>query len=414
MMDLADPHALGLSPDRLNRIAPWMQSYVDRRRYPGASILIARHGREAYFHACGQRNIEAGLPFTRDTLVRIYSMTKPVTSVVIMTLVERGLFPLDAPVSDFIPGFKDMQALVPGATRIDQVEPCATPTVHQLLTHTAGLTYGFNTNPVSDLMREEKLDFGPGERTLEDNANRIAELPLVFAPGRHWEYSVAIDILGRIVEVVTGQTLATCFADTILDPLGMTDTAFQVPQGTGNRFAALYTPLEGDPMSVAAPDHGADTLKLSDAPEDSRYHTTKMQSGGGGLVSTIDDYMRFTEMLRRGGEGNGARILSPKTVAYMMRNHLKGDIADMGADSFAEQPMRGTGFGLGGSVVLEPGLARVPGSVGDFSWGGMASTYFWIDRANALSVVFFTQLAPSSSYPSRAELKALVHAAMMS
>lgn len=414
MMDTADPHALGFAPDRLDRIAPWMQSYVDRRRYPGASLLIARDGQEAYFHACGQRDIEAGLPFDRDTLVRIYSMTKPVTSVAIMTLIEQGLFPLETPVSDFIPAFADMQALVPGATRLDQTEPCATPTIHQLLTHTSGLTYGFNSNPVSQVMQDEDLDFSPGDRTLETVANRVAELPLVFVPGKHWEYSVGIDILGRVVEVATGKSLGAYFADTIFGPLGLTDTAFQVPAHARDRFAALYTPLDGDPMAVTASAQGADSLRLADAPGDSPYHTTQMQSGGGGLLGTIGDYMRFTEMLRRGGELDGARILSPKTVQFMMRNHLPGDIADMGADSFAEQPMRGTGFGLGGSVIRDPALARVPGSVGDFSWGGMASTFFWIDRVNALSVVFFTQLSPSSTYPSRAELKALVHGAMIS
>ncbi|MBB97142.1 MAG: serine hydrolase [Rhodobacteraceae bacterium] len=398
---------------RLDRIGTWMQSYVDRRRYPGASVLIARQGHEVFSHSCGLRNIDAGLPFDRATLARIFSMTKPVTSVAIMTLVERGLFPLDAPVSDFIPGFADMQALVPGATSIDQTAPCATPTIHQLLTHTSGLTYSFNTNLVSEVMKDEKLDFSPGTRTLDTVANRVAELPLVFAPGTRWEYSVSIDILGRVVEVVSGKTLAEYFQDEIFEPLGMSHTAFRVPPGTGDRFAALYTPLEGDPMSVAAPEHGDDPLNLSDAPGDSRYHTTQCYSGGGGLVGTIDDYMRFAEMLRRGGEAGGHRILSPRTLDFMMRNHLKGDIADMGPTSFAEQPMVGTGFGLGGSVVLDPGRARTPGTVGDFSWGGMASTYFWVDRVNQLSVVFFTQLAPSSSYPSRLELKALVHGAMV-
>ena len=412
-MDTAEPGSLGFDPARLDRLGAWMQSYVDRRRYPGCSLLIARNGREAYAHACGLRDIDAGQPFDRDTVVRIFSMTKPVTSVAVMTLIEQGLFPLDAPLSDFIPAFADMQALTPGATRIDQVEPCATPTIHQLLTHTSGLTYGFNTNLVSEVMKAEKLDFSPGERDIETIANRIAELPLVFAPGTHWEYSVAIDVLGRVVEIVTGKTLADYFAETILDPLGMTETAFRVPPAAADRFAALYTPLDGDPMSVAAPERGADTLNLSDAPADSRYHTTQCFSGGGGLVGTIDDYMRFAEMLRRGGTAGDHRILSPKTLDFMMRNHLKGDIADMGPTSFAEQPMRGTGFGLGGAVVLDPARARAPGSVGDFGWGGMASTYFWVDRALDMSVVFFTQLAPSSSYPSRAELKALVHGALV-
>lgn len=412
-MERADPTTSGFDPERLDRIGTWMQSYVDRRRFPGASVLIARDGHEIYAKTCGQRDIQAKLPFTRDTVVRIYSMTKPVTSVALMTLVERGLFALDAPVSEFLPEFTDMQALVSNADRIDQTIAAPTPTLHQLLTHTSGLTYGFNTNLVSQVMRDEKLDFGPGDRTLAQVAARVAELPLVFQPGSHWEYSVSIDIIGRVIEAVTGQSLGAYLTDQIFEPLGMTQTAFQVPPDTGDRFAALYTPLDGNPMSVHAPKAGDSPLNLSDAPQDSPYHDTPMQSGGGGLLGTIDDYMRFAEMLRRGGAARDHRILSPKTLAFMMRNHLKGDIADMGPTSFAEQPMRGTGFGLGGAVVLDPGLARTPGSVGDFAWGGMASTYFWVDPVHQISTVFFTQLAPSSSYAARSELKALVHGALL-
>lgn len=412
-MEKLDPISAGFDPGRLDRIADWMQSYVDRRRYPGASVLVARGGRAVYAHACGARDIAAGLPFERDTVARIYSMTKPVTSVAVMTLVERGLFPLEAPLSDFIPEFGDMQALVPGATRIDRTEPCATPTIHQLLTHTSGLTYGFNAGPVADAMRARKLDFGPGPDTIDTLAEKVAALPLAFAPGRRWEYSVGIDILGRVVEVTSGRLLTDFLRDEIFAPLGMDETGFRVPEDAGDRFAALYTPLAGDAMDLNSGARGDDPLRLSDAPGESPFHATQTCSGGGGLVGTIDDYMAFAEMLRRGGEGGGQRILSPKTVDFMMRNHLPGDIASMGPTSFAEQPMEGMGFGIGGAVVLDPARARTPGSVGDFAWGGMASTYFWIDRSNDLSVVFFTQLSPSSSYPARSELKALVHAAMV-
>ncbi|MGV6850398.1 MAG: serine hydrolase domain-containing protein [Marinibacterium sp.] len=412
-MDKMDPIDAGMDPARLARIDDWLESYVDRRRFAGAGVLIARGGREVAFSACGQRNIEADLPFGRDTVVRIYSMTKPIASVAVMMLIERGLFALDAPVSDFIPEFGDMQALIPGAERIDQTEPCATPTIHQLLTHTSGLTYSFNENPVAEVMREQKLDFGPGPETIDAIAERIAALPLVFPPGRAWEYSVGIDILGRVVEIASGRLLTDFLRGEIFDPLGMDQTGFRVADGTGDRFAALYTPLEGYAMDLTAARKGDDTLRLFDGPEDSPFHRTLTCSGGGGLVGTIDDYMAFAEMLRRGGEGNGLRLLSPRTVDFMMRNHLPGDIASMGPASFAEQPMDGTGFGIGGAVVLDPARARAPGSVGDFGWGGMASTYFWIDRKMDLSVVFFTQLAPSSSYPARAELKALVNGAII-
>lgn len=401
----------GFDSARLDRIADWMQTYVDARKYPGCSVLIRRGGDEVYYHDTGLRDLETGAKFTRDTVARIYSMTKPVTSVAIMMLAERGLFHLDAPVSDFIPSFAKMQALVPGATSIDQVEPCATPTLRQLLTHSSGLSYPFNPGVLARHMEAEKITFRVDEPALAQRVDDLAALPLAFKPGTKWEYSVSIDVLGRVVEVVSGKTLDQFFAEEIFAPLNMNETAFDVPQSRRDRFAALYTPLAGDPMKLN--DKGAgNTLRCVDRPEKSLFHAPSLLSGGGGLCGTIDDYMQFCEMLRRGGELGGNRLLSPLTVDFMRRNHLPGDIASMGASSFAEQPMRGMGFGLGGSVVIDPGQVGVPGSVGDFSWGGMASTGFWVDYVLDLSVVFFTQLTPSSSYPSRAQLKALVHGAI--
>ena len=412
-MQTARPEDRGFDPMRLNRVSAWMDRYVAERKFPGSSVLISRGGDEVYFYATGQRNIEAGLPFQRDTLARIYSMTKPVTSVAIMMLAELGLFHLDAPVSEFIPAFDDMQALIPGAERIDQVEAAPTPTLHNLLTHTSGLIYFFNPGVVPLAMDEARIHFRADQGDLETMVNRAAELPLAFQPGTRWEYSIAIDVLGRIVEIVSGQSLADFFQSQIFDPLGMTGTAFTVPADAGDRFASLYTPLAGDAMDLNAQKSGGDTLRLQDSAGTSPYEKTTLFSGGGGLVGTIDDYANFAEMLRRGGTCDDGRLLGPRTVDFMMRNHLPGDIASMGPKSFAEQPMEGTGFGLGGSVVLNPGRVRVPGSVGDFSWGGMASTVFWVDRQLDLSVVFFTQLSPSSSYPCRPELKALVHGALV-
>lgn len=411
-METAHPQDHGLDPVRLNRIGAWMERYVEERKFAGSSVLIAKDGKEVYFNATGLRNIEAGLPFERDTVARIYSMTKPVTTVAAMMLVERGLFHLDAPLSDFLPGFSDMSALVPGAERIDQTEPCATPTIHHLMTHTSGMSYPFNPGVLSQEMDRLKLVFGPKQGRLADMAETVAELPLAFKPGQRWEYSVSIDILGRVVEIVAGQPLDTFFRENILDPLGMSQTHFAVPDTVGNRFASLYTPLAGDAMALNAARQGGETLRLTDEPGSSPFESATMHSGGGGLIGTIDDYMSFAEMLRSGGSFDGGRILSASTLDFMMHNHLPGDIAAMGPQSFAEQPMEGMGFGLGGAVVLDPARARCPGSVGDFSWGGMASTFFWIDRAFDLSVVFFTQLSPSSSYPARAELKALVHGAI--
>ncbi len=402
----------GFDTDRLDRIAPWMQGYVDARKYPGCAVLIHRNGQEVYYADCGRRNVEDDLPFERDTVARIYSMTKPVTSVALMTLVERGLAHLDAPVSEFIPEFAKMQALISGATRLDQTEACAAPTLQQLATHTSGLSYSFNPGLVPEAMAEAKLDFGPKDGTLAEVAVKVAGLPLAFQPGTQWQYSVGIDILGRVVEVISGQSLDAYFAETVFEPLGMTETGFNVPAGIGDRFANLYTPLD-DPMALNQAKETGETLRLADEYSRSPYHTTPQRSGGGGLVGTIDDYGRFAEMLRRGGDAGGHRILSPKTLAFMMSNHLEADIAAMGPESFAEQPMTGTGFGIGGSVMLSPGRAGTPGSVGDFAWGGMASTFFWVDPVHQMTVVFFTQLSPSSSYPSRAQLRALVHGALI-
>jgi len=397
-------------PTRLDRIRPWMQRYVDERKFAGSSLLITQSGDEVFFHAAGQRDIARSLPFQRDTIARIYSMTKPVTSVAIMMLVERGLFHLDAPLSDFLPAYDNMHALIPGAGAIDQTEPCATPTLHQLMTHTSGLSYPFNAGVLPREMDEQSLIFKPEQGVLGDVADRLAALPLAFHPGTRWEYSVATDVLGRVVEVVSGKSLAQFFTDEIFAPLKMTDTGFNGPDS--DRFATLYTPLSGDAMALNAAKSGGETLRMVDEAATSPFNASSMYSGGGGLVGTIDDYMRFIEMLRRNGDCDGGRLLSRATVDFMRRNHLPGDIASMGPKSFSEQPMAGMGFGLGGSVVLEPALTCAPASVGDFSWGGMASTFFWLDRVQDLNVVFFTQLAPSSSYPARAELKALIHGSL--
>lgn len=403
----------GFDQGRLDRIGAWMDRYVSERKYAGSSVLIHRGGDEVYFNATGLRCIESDLPFVRDTVARIYSMTKPITSVAIMMLAERGLFHLDARVSDFIPSFNDMQALVPGAERIDQVEPSTAPTLHHLLTHTSGLSYPFNPGVLAQAMEERDILFKPNQGSLAAMADRVAELPLAFHPGARWEYSVSTDILGRVVEVVSGKSLGAFFADEIFAPLGMRETGFSVQPEQLDLFASLYTPLAGDAMALNSASSGGDTLRMVDQVGSSPFEGAEMHSGGGGLVGTIDDYMKFVEMLRRGGDCDGGRLLSPQTLGFMMRNHLPGDIASMGPQSFAEQPMEGMGFGLGGAVVLDPARARCPGHVGDFSWGGMASTFFWMDPVADMSVVFFTQLSPSSSYPSRAELKALVHGAMI-
>lgn len=398
-----------LDPSRLERIKSWAQGYVKERKFPGASTLICQDGAEVFFDAQGVRDMKTGAPFDRDTVVRIYSMTKPVTSLALMMLIEEGHLHLDAPLSRFLPEFANARALRPDATSLDHTEACPEPTLHQLLTHTSGLSYPFNPGLLPAAMDAIDLLFKPGAGTLAEQCTLLAPLPLAFRPGTRWEYSVGIDVIGRVIEVVSGKSLASFFKERIFDPLGMARTGFSVPSDCTDRFASLYTPLAGDAMNLNAGQKGGDTLRFVDGVEGSPFLNATCFSGGGGLVSTIDDYMRFAECLRLNGQG----LVSPSTAKFMMSNHLSGDIASLGPASFAEQPMDGVGFGIGGAVVIDPARSRVPSSVGDFSWGGMASTFFWIDRVHDASVVFFTQLSPSSSYPARAELKALVHGALM-
>ncbi|AUQ70448.1 serine hydrolase domain-containing protein [Phaeobacter inhibens] len=399
---------------RLEHIRTWQHRYVDQRKYAGSSLLINRNGKERYFQAAGQRNIVENLPFTRDTVARIYSMTKPVTSLALMMLLERGVLHLDMPVSEFLPEFNGMRCLVDGATDITQTRSCRPPTLHELLTHTSGLSYPFNPGVLSEEMSKTDLMFKPGQGPLAAQVLELAALPLAFEPGQRWEYSVGIDVIGRVIEVVTGESLGAMLKREIFDPLGMERTGFRSEETTGNLLASLYSPLSGDAMALNDAQQGADSLRLIDSYDDTPFDTAEMHSGGGGLLSTIDDYMRFAELIRLRGALGKDHLISPQIIDFMCQNHLPGDIASMGPQSFAEQPMDGMGFGLGGAVVLDPARARCPGSVGDFSWGGMASTFFWVDPVLDLSVVFFTQLAPSSSYPSRAELKALVHGAVTS
>lgn len=397
--------------ERLGRLDRWMQRYVDEGKFPGSSVLIAEGGEIVHRHACGLRDMTKGAPFAEDTIARIFSMTKPITSVALMMLVERGLIHLDAPLSAVLPEFSDCSALLPGAERIDQTEPCAPPTLHHVVTHTAGFTYPFNTSPVSAAYRDANLGFGPDGPGLEPMVKSLAALPLVFRPGARWEYSVGIDVIGRVVEVVSGKPLDRFFAEEIFAPLGMTDTFFSVPDDRLDRFACLYTSLEGDPLALGTKSERVICREV-DRPETSAYRNAVTFSGGGGLCGTIDDYFRFGEMVRGGGAFGGERLLSDSTVAWMRRNHLPGDIASMGPKSFAEMPMEGVGFGIGGASFTDPGRSRIPGNVGDFGWGGIASTYWWTDPVADLTCIFFTQLSPSSSYPNRAELKALTHGAL--
>jgi len=405
-----DAAEVGLDSERLKRIDAHFAGYVADGRLPGWLLTVRRHGRLAHVARCGSRDLEAGLPVTDDTVWRIYSMTKPVTSVAAMMLYEEGRLALTDPVSAFIPAFADVRVYAGGSDLRQVTVPAVEPVrIWHLLTHTAGLTYGFQrVHPVDAMYRAAGFEWGtPRGTDLAQACDLWAAFPLLFQPGAEWNYSVATDVLGRVVEVASGQRLDEFFADRIFGPLGMTGTAFWAGPAARPRLAALYN---------SGPDGKAARLEAM-----GRWalKEPRMLSGGGGLVSTAADYDRFTQMLlhRPGspaGELDGVRLLSPRTVGYMGRNHLPGgvDLETFGRPLFAEAPFRGVGFGLGFAVLIDPVPGKVVGSAGELSWGGAASTSFWVDREADLTVSFFTQLLPSSTYPIRPQLRQLVYQAL--
>lgn len=402
-----DPGEVGLDARRLRRIDSHLRRYVDDGRLPGWQVMVSRRGKVAHLSSYGLADKEAGRPVETDTLWRIYSMTKPITSVAAMMLWEEGAFELSDPVSRWLPEFSQPRVYVGGPAARPATVPATEPIrVWHLLTHTAGLTYGFHKVHVTDeLYRLRGFELGtPDGLDLAGCVRAWAELPLAFQPGAEWNYSVATDVLGRLVEVVSGQTLEAFFTERILGPLGMRDTAFWCPEERLHRLAALY-----------AADPGRTRLIRSDALGKGVTRPPSWLSGGGGLVSTTRDYTRFTWMLLNGGELEGVRLLSPRTVRYMTRNHLPGgaDLTAYGRPLFAETRYDGVGFGLGFAVVVDPVAYRTLTTVGEYHWGGMASTAFWVDPAEALSVVFMTQLLPSSTYPLRSQLRQLVYQSLV-
>jgi CubicO group peptidase (beta-lactamase class C family) len=404
---LVKPEEVGLSAPRLARIHTHLQRYIDAGKVAGTLTLVARHGQIAYFEPQGHLEVEQQRPMQRDTIFRIYSMTKPITSVALMMLYEQGLFQLDDPVHKFIPAWKNLRVFVSGNHPTFITAPVQRPmTIRDLLSHTSGLTYGFmeRTNVDAAYRKLGVADCTKPGATLQDMINTLAELPLEFSPGTRWNYSVATDVLGYLVEVVSGQHFDVYLRDQVLGPLGMVDTSFTIAPEQLPRFACNYQ-RQGDGR-----------LQLIDAPESSQYRQGSFFSGGGGLISTVGDYFRFTSMLRNRGELDGIRLLGRKTVELMTMNHLPGgqDLTQLAqAGAFTETAYAGVGFGLGFSVMCDPARAHILGTPGEYAWGGAASTAFWVDPAEDLIVIFMTQLMPSSSYPLRRELRTLTYAALI-
>ncbi len=388
---------VGMSAERLDRIAPFIQRYIDDGELVGATTMIARRGQVVHFETYGTLNKNTGQSIERDSIFRIYSMTKPITTLAVMQLVEQGRLQLTDPVSRYLPGFADARVAAEGGALVPQAREM---TVQMLMTHTAGLTYGvFGDTLVDRRYRDANVMASPDNTEF---INRLSGLPLQFQPGTRYHYSVATDVLGALVEVVSGQSLGDYFDEHIFGPLGMVDTFFAVPEDKLDRFGTNHTfnPATGQ-------------LEVSDDPQSSNFVTRRtFESGGGGLLSTTEDYMRFSQMLLNGGELNGSRIIGKKTLEYMTQNHLPGIFGVDGASGDALPGFAaGTGFGLGFAVVEDPTRTGVIGSVGEYYWGGAAGTIFWIDPVEDLAAVVMVQHM-NVQVPLRSKFKTLTYSAL--
>jgi CubicO group peptidase (beta-lactamase class C family) len=430
------PESVGLSGEALGRLDRMLEGYVDRGQLPGYQLLVARHGRIVHESVYGKMDLESDRELRPDTIHRIYSMSKVITGAATMIAWERGRFLLNDPIGKHLPALADLGVMEwdeNGDTRI--VPAKREITVLDLLRHTSGISYSFIARPPLG-PRYVEASLTPGLRplpvptalgpsgkdtqaTLEDMVERLGELPLAIQPGSAWHYGINMDVLGRLIEVSSGQGFPEFLEDQLFAPLGMKDTAFYVPDEKIDRFAALYRPPSERPPSEGAASDPEPALELVDAPYTSSYREPPaMPGGGGGLVGTARDYMRFALMLLGGGALDGRRVLGPRTVELMMSNHLpQVDFGDRPlvfatGDAYANGGL-GVGFGLSGSVITQPAFTGLPVSAGTFGWGGAASTFFWVDPEEDIAVVFMTQLLASNAYPLRAHLMKGVNAAIL-
>ena len=397
-MQISAPENQGFSSARLANVNRVMQGYIDRNELAGIITLVARCGQVVHLEKRGWMDREAGKPMEFDAIFRIYSMTKPITSAAVMMLFEEGHFRLGDPISRYLPAFKEMKVYQPrGNADYDLVPAKREITIRDLLTHTAGLSYGFEENSVVDGLYQQKIwkrNESDPDFNLARAIDAIAQLPLANHPGEVFRYSFAIDVLGRLVEVISGQPLDAFFKLRIFEPLGMSDTDFYVPPEKHDRLTAVYGPAE------------TGGLKVIDSPLDSNYKKpARMLSGGGGLVSTAADYLRFAQMMLNRGELDGQRLLGRKTVELMLLNHLPGD------GRRPDEPF--DGFGLGGSVLRDVALSQVLGSLGDWGWGGAANTWFWIDPLEKITGILMTQYMPSFILPVTHDFKNMVYQALV-
>ncbi len=421
-MTTVQPQRAGFSGQRLSRVDRLLERYVEGGHLAGALGLIYRKGEVAYNSASGQRDLETGQPMTEDTIFRIYSMTKPITAVAALMLFEDGHFLLDDPLATYLPEFEDVQVCTGDLENL--VPPNRPITIKDTFMHTAGLSYGWGEDsPVENLYRQTFSNREPVD--LDAFVRKLAALPLLYHPGERWRYSYATDVLGRLVEVIAGKTLGEFFQEEIFKPLAMKDTGFHVPADSLDRFAACYSPPGGfnfgnDLASRAnrRPGHGDDEktpvqppIKLYDAPHNSNYTKPPVfLSGGGGLVSTLGDYLSFTQMLLNDGILDGKRLLGRKTVELMRANHLPAELVPI---AIGNDGLAGNGFGLGVSVLVDPPASSAPGSVGAYGWGGLATTHFWIDPEEDMVGLFMTQFVPADYYPVEREFRLAAYQALV-
>ena len=400
----------GFDQERLSRISELCDRYVENGKFPCAQVQVARGDQIVMRHTIGKADIEENIDLRDDAIFRIYSMTKPLTSIGLMQLYEKGELILEDPVERFIPAFSDPQVLIGGSYLKPALRPAQTTlTVRDMLMHTSGLTYGFHfSNNLDKMYRKSKFGSiwgqkGDATETLEETANKLGEMPLLFDPGTSWNYSMSTDICGRLIEVISGQNLDEYLTKNITEPLGMVDTGFHVEKEKSHRFTSNYAITPENPLT-----------KIDDASSSGYLEPARFFSGGGGMVSTTDDYQRFVSMLLKGGELQGERIIGRHTLEFMTKNHLPGGatLNDVGQSTFTETAMEGMGFGLGFSVLENPAANAALGSKGEFAWGGAASTRFWVDPVEEVTCIFMTQFMPSSYYPIRRELKATVYQAL--
>jgi CubicO group peptidase (beta-lactamase class C family) len=400
----------GLDAGRLERIADHLnRNYIDNGKIVGCQVTVARHGHIAYAKSFGQMDREAGKAMPDDAIFRIYSMTKPITSVALMSLYEQGYFQLNDPVHRYVPSWRDHRVWTSGEGDVMQTEPPHRPvSFRDVLSHTAGFTYGGGLpgvglqHPIDRIYQELKVRSVGGRDTMQEFLDKLGQVPLRYQPGTAWMYSLATDVCGALVEVISGKPFAQYLDETIFQPLGMKDTAFQVAAGKRDRFCANYQR------------NAAKALVRIEEPAGQFLDEPGFKSGGGGLTGTSADYLRFCEMLRRGGELDGARVLGPRTIELMHMNHLPGgkDLTQLALGTFSETANEGVGFGLGFASTLGQVETGTLGA-GDYYWGGAASTIFWVDPKEDLSVVFMTQLMPSGTFNFRGQLKSIIYSSII-